>query len=405
VKPNPGKRARRPGRDRTPGEVARLRGLLADAQATLHAIRSGEVDAVVIDSKLGPQVYTLDGAESDYRILIESMNEGALVLARDALILYANSCFASMVERPLAQLMGCSLFDLLSAADQATLKRLLNRPGRMDAKAELLLRRPYGKPLPVRVSIQRLPGTRSKSLSIGMVVSDLTEFRRREELLRDFSRSLMQVQEAERQRIATNLGDNITQLLCTILARCQLLTERLPAHEQGFREEAVEFATLLRSTTREVHRISADLRPHGLEILGLDSALRGVAVEFAERMGVAIEVRCAKLSARLPADAELVLYRVLQEALRNVEQHARAQHVRVTFRRRGPVVQLAIKDDGIGFDADELQGSGPRAGRFGLVSMRERAAAVGGSLQLRSTRAGGTEVILSVPHAPSPAAA
>jgi signal transduction histidine kinase len=230
-----------------------------------------------------------------------------------------------------------------------------------------------------------------------MVVSDLTESRRREDLLRSFSQRLMQVQEAERRQIAAELGDNIAQLLCTILARCQLLAEGLPAHENAFREQATEFATLLRTTTSEVHRISTDLRPHGLEILGLASALRGVAAEFAERMGVPIEVHCTKLTARLTGGAEMALYRVLHEALSNVEQHAQARHVSVNLKRRGPAVQLAIKDDGIGFDVSEPQANELRAGRFGLLSMHERARAVNGSVNVKSTVSVGTEVLMSVP--------
>ncbi|MBK7645601.1 MAG: hypothetical protein IPJ19_21660 [Planctomycetes bacterium] len=222
--------------------------------------------------------------------------------------------------------------------------------------------------------------------------------------MRHFSRGLMQMQEAERMQIAADLGDDITQLLCALLARCELLVARLPAHESRSREEATEFAALLRTTASSVHDISARLRPHGLEILGLASALRGVAAEFSERMGVPIEVRCAKLAARLPADTELTIYRVLLEALRNVEQHARARHACVTLHCRGDAVQLVVKDDGIGFDASDLPSQALRVGSIGLLGMRERAMAVGGSLQLKSTASSGTEVLLSVPLTRKPAA-
>jgi PAS domain S-box-containing protein len=379
------------------GEVARLRELLAEARATLRAIRKGEVDAVVVESKLGPRVFTLDSAEFDYRILIESMNEGALVLTRSALILYANKHFARMVERPLAQLMGLSLFELLSRADQATLARLLKRPNAIGATTEVLLQRPLGAPMPAKISIRPLPDRNAKHASIGMVVSDLSDFRKREDLLRAFSHGLMQMQETERTQIATDLGDNIAQLLCSILVRCQVMGERLPAVDSGFREDAKEFAKVLRTTATEVTRISAELRPHGLEILGLVSALRGVVAEFAERMGVSIKVTCAAMTVRMAARTELALYRVLQEALRNVEKHARARHVSVTLRRRGRVIQLAIKDDGIGFDTSKSEYEGLHHGRLGLLSMRERATAVGGTLTVKSATSAGTEVRLNVP--------
>ena len=173
----------------------------------------------------------------------------------------------------------------------------------------------------------------------------------------------------------------------------------------GFRKEVGEFAGLLRTTANDVQRISTDLKPHGLEILGLVSALRAVVAEFAERMGISIEVSCDTKIARLPGRTELAIYRVLQEALRNVEQHARARHVTVTLKRRGAVVQLTIQDDGIGFDASDRLAKGMQEGRFGLLSMRERANAVGGVLKVNSTSSAGTQVRLNVPLQPNPATA
>src|SRR6476660_3476653 len=82
-------------------QLAELRARLAQAEETLHAIRSGKVDAVVVAGKAGPQVFTLEGADHAYRVLIESMNEGALTLTADKMILYANECFAGMIKRPL----------------------------------------------------------------------------------------------------------------------------------------------------------------------------------------------------------------------------------------------------------------------------------------------------------------
>ena len=109
------------------GELAELRARLAIAEETLRAIRTGEVDTVMVAGKEGSQVFTLEGAEHAYRVLIESMNEGALTLTADKMILYANQCFARMVKCPLEQVMGSSFRRFLSAADRATLRPLLKR--------------------------------------------------------------------------------------------------------------------------------------------------------------------------------------------------------------------------------------------------------------------------------------
>ena len=99
----------RASRPTPPAELAELRARLADAEETLRAIRSGEVDSVMVAGKEGSQVFTLDGAEHAYRVLIESMNEGALTLTADQTILYANQCFARMVKCPLEQVIGQAL--------------------------------------------------------------------------------------------------------------------------------------------------------------------------------------------------------------------------------------------------------------------------------------------------------
>src|ERR1043166_9881359 len=120
-------------------QLVELRARLTEAEETLRAIRSGEVDAVVVAGKGGPQVFTLQGAEHAYRVLIESMNEGALTLMADKMILYANQCFARMVKCPLEQVMRSSFRRFLSAKDQATLRPLLKRADKSGWKSQALL--------------------------------------------------------------------------------------------------------------------------------------------------------------------------------------------------------------------------------------------------------------------------
>jgi signal transduction histidine kinase len=103
-----------------------------------------------------------------------------------------------------------------------------------------------------------------------------------------------------------------------------------------------------------------------------------------------------RLTGRLPPGTELALYRIFQEALSNVEKHARARHVVVCLRRQRALVELVIKDDGIGFDLDHPLIRASRAG-LGLLSMRERAAYVGGILKVKSLRRAGTEIEVRIP--------
>jgi len=378
-------------------ELAKLRARLAEAEETLRAIRTGEVDAVVVAGKQGPQVFSLQGAEHEYRVLIECMNEGAMTLTADRTILYANQCFARMVRCPLEQVIGNSFRRFLSVKDWATLLPLMKRTGRSGSKMQVLLNGGNGSQMPAQISIRPLARNGVNCASTGMVVTDMTEARRNEEMMRALSRRLVQAQEAERGRLALELHDHITQLLCAILVRSQALADQLSARDGPSKREALNLRKMLGRTAEEVERISRNLRPSVLDELGLVPVMRDTSTEFAERTGLTLTLACGHLTARLPADTELTLYRILQEALKNVEKHARARHVAVRLTQRGDFVQLAINDDGIGFDPDHRSARRKGKGGLGLLSMRERATYVGGALKVKSVLGEGTTIRAEIP--------
>jgi signal transduction histidine kinase len=137
-----------------------------------------------------------------------------------------------------------------------------------------------------------------------------------------------------------------------------------------------------------------------LEQLGLDAVLLATSSDFTVRTGVTVTLTGVPLTARLPADTELALYRILQEALENVQKHARAQHVSVHLVQHGDRVQLIIKDDGIGFDPEHPAAQQVGNSSLGLLSIRERAAYVGGTLTVKSVPHVGTEIEVSIPLPP-----
>jgi PAS domain S-box-containing protein len=385
------------------GELAKLRARLAEAEETLRAIRSGEVDTVVVTGKEGPQVFTLEGAVHAYRVLIESMNEGALTITTDKMILYSNQCFARMVKCPLEQVIGSSFRRFLSAEDRATLRPLLKWAGKSGSKIQVLLHAGDGSKMPVQISIRPLAKNGFNGATIGLVVTDMTEARRNEEMLRALTHRVVEVQEAERERVALELHDNITQRLCAVLPRWAALANQLPAREKASREEVMKLSELLGETAEEVQRIARNLRPSVLDELGLVSALQATCTEFAKRTGVSLKLACKPLTARLPAEGELALYRILQNALENVEKHARARHVTVCLRQRA-FIQLTINDDGIGFNPEHHAARRKGKGGLGLLSMRERATYVGGDFKIKSVRGVGTQIEVLIPLPATPTA-
>jgi two-component system, NarL family, sensor kinase len=393
--PTPARPARRRPANR--GAITALSAGLSESEETLRAIRSGEVDAVLLAGKDGDQVFSLEGAEHAYRVLIESMNEGALTLTAGKMILYANASFARMVKCPLEKVIGGSFRRFLSPADRLTFRALLQRAGRGGSKIQLRLNAGDASHPPVQISIRPLAGHDRDRATIGLVVTDMTEAHRTEEMLRALTHRVVQVQEAERGRVALELHDNITQLLCAVLFSSQALANGISARDRPAKAAAVNLRAMLGRTADEVERISRNLRPGLLEQLGLVEVLRDTTKDFAVQTGVPTKLNCAELATRLPADTELALYRILQEAFKNVEKHAHARHVSVSLKQDASSVMLAIKDDGIGSDLHRSAAGRKRSRGLGLLGMRERATYVGGTFEITSSRRGGTEIKVCVP--------
>src|SRR5205814_6309042 len=135
------------------------------------------------------------------------------------------------------------------------------------------LRTGDGSQLPAHISIRPLAKNGKKNATVGMVVADMTEARRSEELLRNLTHRLIQRQEAERGRVALELHNNITQLLCAILVRSQALADKLSARDGPSKGEAMKLREMLGKTAEEVERISRNLRPSVLDELGLVAVL------------------------------------------------------------------------------------------------------------------------------------
>ncbi len=303
-----------------------------------------------------------------------------------------------MVKCPLEQVTGSSFRRFLSVADRDALRPLMKRAAKTGAKIQVQLIAEDGARLPVQISVQEQARAGFERVTIGMVVTDMTEARRTEELLRALTHRIVQVQEVERGRVALELHDNITQLLCAVIFRSQALTDSLSGRDGPARQEAVKLRAMLGETAAEVERISRDLRPSVLDQLGLIEAVRERGREFARRTGVAFSLTGRQLNARLPADIELGLYRILQEALGNVERHARARRVTVEVSERGGFVQLTIQDNGIGFDPERSAAGGKGGRGLGLLSMRERAAYVRGVFSITSVRRTGTKITVRIPR-------
>jgi signal transduction histidine kinase len=203
-------------------------------------------------------------------------------------------------------------------------------------------------------------------------------------------RQLATAQENERRRVARDLHDSVGQLLTGLsLAAQAAATGPLSEPTNARLAEVQRVADAL---AKEVHGLAVRLRPTALDDLGLEPALRQLADEWSARSGVPVDFQTTGLGNRLPAEAETVLYRVVQEALTNVGKHAQAKSASVVVSRYDGEATAVVEDNGVGFDPDAVA-----RGRLGLLGMRERVTLLGGQLDVESSPQGGTTIIARVP--------
>jgi two-component system NarL family sensor kinase len=211
--------------------------------------------------------------------------------------------------------------------------------------------------------------------------------------MRELARQVVRSQENERARVAGELHDGVSQSLVSV----KFLLESAQARLEQPAADALDSArrTLARGVAGveevlgDVRRISHGLRPTMLDTLGLVAAMKQVVDEFAQRSGVVVDMQ-ADADIVAPGDAGTALFRLLQEALNNIERHARASQVELRLGREPGAIALSIRDDGRGFDVEAVSAS-PQRG-LGLSSMRERVEALGGRFDLSS---GGSGTLLS----------
>lgn len=216
------------------------------------------------------------------------------------------------------------------------------------------------------------------------------------ERLRALSAQLAEVAEAERQRLAHELHDQVGQRLTALGINLNIIRTQMPEEiGDAIRSRIDDSLSLVQQTAERIRDVMADLRPPVLDEYGLVAALHWYGEQFTRRTGIAVAVEGEELAPRLAARLESALFNIAQEALTNVAKHAQAKNVRVTAQVQGDVLRLVIADDGIGFDS--ACATEPGAGHgWGLLIMTERAQAVGGCCRIESVSGRGTHVTVEV---------
>lgn len=219
--------------------------------------------------------------------------------------------------------------------------------------------------------------------------------------MHDYIAAITQGQEEERRRLARELHDDTAQALIALNQQVEMAQKLLDKDPERAAERLAAVRTMLAETVESVRRFSRNLRPIYLDDLGFIPALEMLAREADQHGELAVHFDTRGPLRRLPPDLELTAYRIVQEALSNVIQHAGAGRAWVEVRFEAEYLALSVRDDGQGFEPPDLPDSLAHRGHFGLMGIQERVLLYGGKLAIRSVPGEGTEVTVQIPYPPS----
>jgi PAS domain S-box-containing protein len=334
----------------------------------------------------------LSASESRFRALFETAGDAIVVLDRQGFIVSANSAASSLLGTPapqnlLSQHIGSWI---LSWQDfpQVCRESQVNGPARVSIK------RSDGRELTAEVVLTALPRGIEKE-GFQAVLRDATVREMREKGLRSLVHQIIQAQEEERERIARELHDDFLQTLILLTRELESIAD-IPGMPEEGKTRLARMASLAGSSGENLRSFSRDLRPSILNDLGLVPAIDWLMKDLAKRANLDAHFRVEGLNRRLSHYIELALFRIAQEALRNVEKHAHATRVEATLSFKPSLVTLTISDNGLGFSPPSTFEELVPRGKLGLVGLKERVSLLGGTIQLSSAPGKGTRLSVEI---------
>ena len=246
----------------------------------------------------------------------------------------------------------------------------------------------------ILLTVDAIPGTRQSIASL-LDITDLKtaekNLRRAYEQVRALAAQLNEVEEKERKELVRELHDQVGQNLTALGINLNIILTEITGKEIDIiRPRLEDSLMLLEQTTERIRNLMSDLRPSLMDDYGLMAVIRWYGGQFATRTGISVTVQGEELDPRLNQNVETTLFRIVQEALNNVAKHAGAKKVTITLAEINRQVELTVADDGRGFNIERIYLSPEQPG-WGIISMRERAEAIGGTLRVETDPEKGTK--------------
>jgi PAS domain S-box-containing protein len=336
-------------------------------------------------------------SEERYRQLFENAHDGIWLHDLDGNFIQANRATERMTGYTAEELckMNVKSFlspDSLEQAREIRKKILNNEPVK---PYEQHVYRRDGSVAVIEIATS-LVTDKGKPAAFQHVARDITEQKRMSENLRFYLQQATRAQEEERKRISHELHDDTIQALVVLSRQLDALASdnSLPEAARTRLEQVWQQAD---NILQGVRRLSQDLRPAAIDRLGLLPAIQWLAAEVSKYSGVAIKVNVVGKEHRLPEETAIAMFRIIQEAMRNVWRHSGATTADVNIEWYADRVKVTVIDNGKGFKTPDMMGDLAKHGKLGLAGMQERAQLIGGTLTVHSESGKGTTIIIEAP--------
>jgi two-component system sensor histidine kinase DegS len=209
---------------------------------------------------------------------------------------------------------------------------------------------------------------------------------------------IIMAQEEERKRIARDIHDGPAQTLAHLVLRSEIAERMLEKRDLSLAQaELTDLKNQARSGLEEIRKVIFHLRPMALDDLGLTPTLRKYVQDFEDKSNIQTHFELVGKEIRLPSAMEVGIFRLVQEALANVMKHSSATNVSITLAYQRNMVKICVSDNGIGFDAAQLESAHKDGTHYGLIGMKERVKLLEGRMEIRSVINGGTRIEITIP--------
>lgn len=370
----------------------------------------GAIAGVINVTKRMQAESALRESEEKYRSLVESSDDSIYLVDRNSTYLFMNKTHLSRFGVKANEVMGRRYEDFHSKKETKEFEFRLNeviktgKSNRYTCKSEKIGGHYLQTLSPVKDSCGNI-------VAVTVVSKDITELIQAEENLRKtnerllreqkqrkmLSKRLIDLLEKDRRQIAMELHDHIGQILTSLKMDIEMIHGKLkPEHKElGARITTAQERTI--QAIKEVKNIARGLRPGMLDALGLVPSIRELFNEIKRYMDIDIKFFIRNIPKRFASEKELAIYRIAQEAMSNIVNHAKAKKVFVNLVGKDGKLSLSVEDDGIGFDQKKIMKTTARGLPFGLLIMRERAEQIDGDFTLESQPGKGTHVLAEIP--------